>query len=356
MIDKLQNAKIYANKFRYVGDVLDDNYKINSEIYHEIISNLSHQNLEISPQITPSLSNSLNRVSNRLKLPLDTNSAFIYPSEEIQATSLSTGFDQTILRFSSGLINLLDENEIEFIIGHELGHFLLNHGPHDHNGKEVNLQSFMKSRYQEISADRIGLIACESIDSAIRAMFKLISGLNAEHLRFDVTKFIGQINKPKYSYSEENIYSSHPSNLFRCRALLWFSLTDVITRGSNYYKKEDMKKLDQRIKKDLEDFIDGPILNKIKEAKKNYKLWIATENITKDGVFDKDEQAVFQNMFNKNVMDQLVVFLRGLSPLEINKVISKKIEDAKSEIQYLIPDTYKEEISKIVKEIRSCFN
>ena len=35
---------------------------------------------------------------------------------------------------------------------------------------------------------------------------------------------------------------------------------------------------------------------------------------------------------------------------------AKKIENAKSEIQYLIPDTYKEETSKIENDIRSNFN
>ena len=117
-----------------------------------------------------------------------------------------------------------------------------------------------------------------------------------------------------------------------------------------------MKKLDQRIKKDLEDFIDGPILAKIEEAKNNLKLWVAAENITKDGVFDKDEQIVFQNMFDKEIMDQLIGFIKGISPAEIKNVISLKIEDAKNEIQYLIPDAFEDETANIIQNINLKFS
>ena len=77
---------------------------------------------------------------------------------------------------------------------------------------------------------------------------------------------------------------------------------------------------------------------------------------SKDGVFDKKEQAVFLSLFDVGLMDKLVNFIRGLNKSEIQDAISKKIENTKSEIKYLIPDTYKEETFQIAKEIRSCFN
>ena len=53
----------------------------------------------------------------------------------------------------------------------------------------------MQERAQELSVDRVGLIACGSVDIAIRALMKTVSGLSSEHLRFDVGTFISQLDK-----------------------------------------------------------------------------------------------------------------------------------------------------------------
>ena len=60
-------------------------------------------------------------------------------------------------------------------------------------------------------------------------------------------------------------------------------------------------------------------------------------------------------MFDKNIMDQLIGFIKGISPAEIKNVISLKIEDAKNEMQYLIPETFEDETANIVNDINSKF-
>ena len=356
MPDQLQEAKIFANKFRYTGDKLVKPDKIDPNLYDKISNNFSQENLLISDALTPSISKSINTVCKRLKMPSGSVQAFVYPSEQLQAHCIEGSLDKTILRFSSHLINLLNKEEIEFVIGHEIGHFLLGHGIINHDQKGAHIQSFMQKRFQEISADRVGLIACKSIDKAINAMLKLSSGLSSKYLRFDISAFISQLDKSKYNFSELNIFSTHPSNLLRCRSLLWFSLTDCVSRGNNYYNKNQMIKLDNRVEQDLNDFVDGPIVEIINDAKKRYKLWVAAERITSDGVFDKKEQAVFLSLFDVGLMDKLVNFIQGLNKSDIQSAIAKKIENSKLEIQYLIPDTCKEETSKIEKDIRSSFN
>ena len=353
--DQLHDAKIFVNKFRYNADKISNSEKIYPDLYKEISNNLYQDNLLISDALTPSISKSINTVCKRLKIPSGSVQAFVYPSEELQAYCLTGSLDKTILRFSSHLLDLLTEEEIEFVIGHEIGHFLLGHGIINHDQKGAHIQSFMQKRFQEISADRVGLIACKSIDKAINAMLKLSSGLSSKYLRFDISAFISQLDKSEYNFSEQNIFSTHPSNLLRCRSLLWFSLTDCVSRGNNYYNKNQMIKLDNRVEQDLNNFVDGPIIERINEVKNSYKLWVAAEIITRDGVFDKKEQAVFLSLFDPGLMDKLVNFIRGLNKSEIQEAISKKIENTKSEIQYLIPNTYKEETAKIEKDIRSNF-
>ena len=356
MLDQLQEAKIFANKFRYTGDKLVKPDKIDPNLYDKISNNFSQENLLISDALTPSISKSINTVCKRLKIPSKSVQAFVYPSEQLQAHCIEGSLDKTILRFSSHLFELLNKDEIEFVVGHEIGHFLLEHGNIHHDEEDAHFQSIMQKRFQEISADRIGLIACKSIGKAINAMLKLSSGLSSKYLRFDISAFISQLDKSKYNFSELNIFSTHPSNLLRCRSLLWFSLTDCVSRGNNYYNKNQMIKLDNRVEQDLNDFVDGPIVEIINDAKKRYKLWVAAETITSDGVFDKKEQAVFLSLFDAGLMDKLVNFIQGLNKSEIKDAIAKKIENSKLEIQYLIPDTCKEETSKIEKDIRSSFN
>src|SRR5687768_6615234 len=81
------------------------------------------------------------------------------------------------VRFSSTLVDILDEEEFCFVVGHELGHFLLRHTAGLHGSTE-SLELFMLQRAQEISADRLGMVACGSLDVAIKALKKTISGLN----------------------------------------------------------------------------------------------------------------------------------------------------------------------------------
>ena len=81
----------------------------------------------------------------------------------------------------------------------------------------------MNSRYQEISSDRIDYWLAVLL-KAISAMLKLLTGLDDNHLRFDISAFISQLNDTDNLYSQQSMISSHPSNLVRCRALLWFSM------------------------------------------------------------------------------------------------------------------------------------
>ena len=83
--------------------------------------------LLITDQTTPSLSRSFDAVCDRLCLPRDSVEAFVYFSPEIQAECFSGSLDECAVRFSSALVNLLDETEFTFVAGHELGHFLLGH-------------------------------------------------------------------------------------------------------------------------------------------------------------------------------------------------------------------------------------
>lgn len=85
---------------------------------------------------------------------------------------------------TSGLIDALDETELEYIIGHELGHVALGHldirvfNDNQLSGLTV-LRHFALRRYQELSADRVGLLCAPHVDKVLRAELMIHSGITS---------------------------------------------------------------------------------------------------------------------------------------------------------------------------------
>jgi Zn-dependent protease with chaperone function len=81
--------------------------------------------------------------------------------------------------FSSALIEAFDDQELAFVVGHELGHHMFSHHevPVSQLSRESQLEAgvvlelYAWSRYAEISADRAGLACVGELDSAARAFF-----------------------------------------------------------------------------------------------------------------------------------------------------------------------------------------
>jgi len=89
---------------------------------------------------------------------------------------------------NSGLVNLMSSEELAFVIGHELGHLKFLHHkiikePKSAISPLLKLRLFEHSRYAEISADRCGLLCCNSsISVAKSALLKLASGTDLRYL------------------------------------------------------------------------------------------------------------------------------------------------------------------------------
>lgn len=94
----------------------------------------------------------------------------------------------------SGAVDLLEDNELSFLIGHEIGHIMAGHKPF-HNVLITFYTPLMKMvpnaeiwvsllrpmllqwyRTSDYTADRVGLLACQDIDVALKTMIKM-SGL-----------------------------------------------------------------------------------------------------------------------------------------------------------------------------------
>lgn len=144
-----------------------------------------------------------------------------------------------VLELTSALVERMNDDELRFVIGHELGHLAYRHyrarlsvvafGIDETNESKAppllvrRLDSW--DRLAEISADRAGLLVVDGrLEVAVSAFFKLLSGLGPEHLRFDVAAFIDQLAAiEKLERRELLAQFSHPATPIRVRALQLFA-------------------------------------------------------------------------------------------------------------------------------------
>lgn len=134
----------------------------------------------------------------------------MYVQADPALNAVTVGMDRPIILLSSGLVHHLDDDELRFVIGHELGHAmsghavyrtllirllglgnLLNAVPGGAIGiRMVTVGLLEWSRKSELSADRAGLLATQDPNAALRTHMKLASGGMLEEL--DVTSFLQQ--------------------------------------------------------------------------------------------------------------------------------------------------------------------
>lgn len=134
----------------------------------------------------------------------------VYVAASPAPNAITIGMDRPLIIVSSGLVDLLDEEELRFVLGHEMGHVMSGHAvyqtllqrlihlsgvlttiPLGGLGFRAILAGLMEwSRKSELSADRAGLLATQDPAAAFRVHMKLASGGHLEHL--DTTSFFAQ--------------------------------------------------------------------------------------------------------------------------------------------------------------------
>ncbi|MCX6984869.1 MAG: M48 family metallopeptidase [Lentisphaerae bacterium] len=170
---------------------------------------------------------------------------YISPYPEVNAVSIN-GFnmDRDMIILTPSLIKLMSDQELKFVIGHEIGHLVFKHSVpgityHRVFGGRENFNSVrnnLKNRwdiYAEISADRVGYFAVDDIRTVGRTFFKLSSGLPEEYLNFNLDEYMKQLDEIDPAKSGYMSCESHPANLIRLKCLELFS------SSSAYFKFTD---------------------------------------------------------------------------------------------------------------------
>ncbi|MBR5687325.1 MAG: M48 family metalloprotease [Prevotella sp.] len=143
-----------------------------------------------------------------------------------------------IVNVNSALFDLMTEDELRFVIGHELGH-LINKDtalmrlirfvfpPQAETPISLQYKIRLHEQLAELVADRYGYIATENLDVCVTAFFKMASGLDLAKMNVSIEALIADNNRRlDYFLKDKGVSrASHPVNPIRVQALNLFANT-----------------------------------------------------------------------------------------------------------------------------------
>lgn len=190
--------------------------------------------LRLDATIAPEVIRACRRAQETLALDTEIE-AYCVAEPRINAFIAPPDGGPVLLGFSSGALEGLDEDEMAFVIGHELGHALFDHFAltpsvifdlHEEVPPAQMARLYAWMRYAELSADRVGLMCCRHVDVAVRAFFKLTSGLCDPRFIENATRAAAQLSSlsaDQIDSSEEDWFSTHPYGPLRIKAIDLFA-------------------------------------------------------------------------------------------------------------------------------------
>lgn len=188
--------------------------------------------LRVNVRLLPTLAESFARLAPQLggMKPLE---AYVFSEPSINAF-VAEGAKHLLVGVSSGAVTALSSRELDFVIGHEVGHALYGHldVPAKLVLETCNLDGERAAllrawqRAAEVSADRAGLVCCGSIEVAANAMFKTICGLSIPGLTVTPADVAEQwehlVGEMLDGGRSDQWQISHPLPPLRMRALMTF--------------------------------------------------------------------------------------------------------------------------------------
>lgn len=210
---------------------------------------IRRQLLSTSVRLTPALAPALHRMIDHCKAVLDLDSNFepyVYPSSQCNAAVVKPEDGRVFLLFSSEILEAFDEDELTYVVGHELGHHKF-----DHHALPVRavlestkvtpataLQLFSWSRFAEVSADRAGLYCAGKLEAVGRGLFKLASGLRGTKTNLAIDALLQQMEEIQADGIAKGTegdrgewFSTHPFSPLRLKAAQLFARSDAMTEG-----------------------------------------------------------------------------------------------------------------------------
>ena len=297
--------------------------------------------VRLSAKISPKIHEMAKHCGDKLGLTMPLE-LYAYNSPQFNAACFKPEEGRLFIMFSSSLLEGFSDQELLFVLGHELGHHIYNHhqipigylmNQQQKPSPLLAMQLFAWSRYAEFSADRAGAYCANDLHSVGKALFKLSSGITSDKVvQFDLDDFIKQVDdmqdfddEPGKSAPAEDWFSTHPFSPLRVKALVEFHQSELMKKSG--FSKSELELNVQQIMRLME---PGYLEGRTKNSRILRNLFIAAAghiaNI--DSNLSKAETALFEQFFT-SVDDEINIKKLDLSRL--SQLLPKRIEEANTE-------------------------
>ena len=352
----------FLDQFRYTFDNLSElsiaknqDTETKTSYNNPQLKSLLSTSVKVTPEIFPKVAETIDQVFERLKLKNNFN--FFITANHLQTQALCAMMPQSSnaeIIITSRMIDLLNSEELQSVIGHEVSHFYYQHSlypsPNQARTKTEFLNLLHLSRAAEISADRAGFLGSGSLEYSLRSMLKITSGLGDQHLQFNFSAYLNQLRElTEIKGDQTQLYSTHPTFLNRMQALIWFSMSREYHQFFETNKKGvyDLKTVDQKINESIKKVTGNELDVSNKEIIEKALLWGALWIYLGDKKLSKQEQEKFSKRFG----NKTTISILGLLNISNMPIIEKKVMTAYAEASTLL----KSDREKITKELREIF-
>jgi Zn-dependent protease with chaperone function len=182
LVIALTTAATVCGSAVFVPLVVILSYYASRRMHQELLSAGHQVPMHSAPEMMPLLETASER------LQVEPVNVFVVPANQLNAYTFGMSSPKAIVLYSS-LFKLMDRDELQFILGHEMGHVKLGHtwlntlvggmaGIPSSLGAAAILELAFRwwNRACEYSADRAGVLACGMPEKAISALIKLEVG------------------------------------------------------------------------------------------------------------------------------------------------------------------------------------
>lgn len=231
-----------------------------------------------------------------------------------------------IVNINSALVNLMSDDELRFVVGHELGHLM------NRNTEMLRLIGFVFPRgtvpplvlqykirlweqLSELIADRFGYMAVESLPACLSAFFKMTSGLDINKIDMQVDAYLEEnLKHLEYFINDKGLSrDTHPVNPIRVQSLNLYATCQN----------------EEELEKKMEGIISA--LFKISNDETDYFLgfFVATAGliaINIDGeVTEKEIEAVLNNLSSFHIFPR--DFLDNVCKQNVEEIFFSSIQE-----------------------------
>lgn len=167
--------------------------------------------------------------------------------------------DDSFIVVHAALIDHFTDQELKFVIGHEMGHIQNRHvvyltAMRMLTGGFAQLVRFLLepvlltwSRRAEITCDRAGLLCCGDVEVATGTFLKMACGSTKLYAELDVDAYLDQLEANQQSAGRfSELLASHPYHPKRIRALQLFGESELYRRSRGLGGGLSMQEVDRR--------------------------------------------------------------------------------------------------------------